>query len=110
MRRRGRGQDARHRGEHGAAGPAGAAPGLGRRAGRLAPGRSFTADGFGVTAKCKRYLLPLMVDCERGLGRHSRALELAATPEARTLTEDDATAAKLAAVENAATAVGARLR
>ena len=35
------------------------------------------------------HLLPLMVDCERGLGRHSRALELAATPEARTLTEDE---------------------
>lgn len=29
--------------------------------------------------------LPLMVDCERGLGRHERALELAAGPEARTL-------------------------
>lgn len=29
--------------------------------------------------------LPLMVDCERGLGRHDRALELAAGPEARTL-------------------------
>lgn len=35
------------------------------------------------------HLLPLMVDCERGLGRHSRALELAATPEARTLTQDE---------------------
>lgn len=35
------------------------------------------------------HLLPLMVDCERGLGRHSRALELAATPEARTLAEDE---------------------
>ena len=35
------------------------------------------------------HLLPLMVDCERGLGRHSRALELAATPEARTLSEDE---------------------
>lgn len=33
------------------------------------------------------HLLPLMVDCERGLGRHSRALELAASPEAATLTE-----------------------
>ena len=28
------------------------------------------------------HLLPLMVDCERGLGRHGRALDLAATPEA----------------------------
>ncbi|HSF98554.1 MAG TPA: hypothetical protein VLA55_07660 [Ornithinibacter sp.] len=35
------------------------------------------------------HLLPLMVDCERGLGRHSRALELAATPEARTLGEEE---------------------
>ena len=29
--------------------------------------------------------LPLMADCERGLGRPERALELAATPEAKTL-------------------------
>lgn len=35
------------------------------------------------------HLLPLMVDCERGLGRHARALELAATPEARTLADDE---------------------
>ena len=33
------------------------------------------------------HLLALMVDCERGLGRHGRALDLAATPEASTLTE-----------------------
>ena len=33
------------------------------------------------------HLLPLMVDCERGLGRLDRALDLAATPEAATLTE-----------------------
>ncbi|HQF03542.1 MAG TPA: hypothetical protein PK868_06030 [Phycicoccus sp.] len=32
------------------------------------------------------HLLALMVDCERGLGRHERALELAASPEATTLT------------------------
>lgn len=32
------------------------------------------------------HLLPLMVDCERGLDRHERALELAASPEAATLT------------------------
>lgn len=31
------------------------------------------------------HLLPLMVDCERGLGRPQKALELAASPEARTL-------------------------
>lgn len=35
------------------------------------------------------HLLPLMVDCERGLGRHERALELAASPEARTLEPAD---------------------
>ncbi|MBR7742084.1 tetratricopeptide repeat protein [Phycicoccus sp. BSK3Z-2] len=33
------------------------------------------------------HLIPLMVDCERGLGRHSRALELASGPEATTLPE-----------------------
>jgi len=32
-----------------------------------------------------QHLLPLMVDCERGLGRPERALELAGSPEARTL-------------------------
>lgn len=31
------------------------------------------------------HLVPLMADCERGLGRPERALELAVTPEARTL-------------------------
>lgn len=35
------------------------------------------------------HLLPLMVDCERGLGRHDRALELAASAEARTLTIEE---------------------
>ena len=35
------------------------------------------------------HLLPLMVDCERGLGRHTRALDLAATPEAASLTETE---------------------
>lgn len=35
------------------------------------------------------HLLPLMVDCERGLGRLDRALELAASPEARTLTAEE---------------------
>ena len=35
------------------------------------------------------HLLPLMVDCERGLGRHGRALDLAATPEAAGLSEDE---------------------
>jgi tetratricopeptide (TPR) repeat protein len=32
--------------------------------------------------------LPLMADCERGLGRPERALELAASPEARLLADD----------------------
>lgn len=35
------------------------------------------------------HLLPLMVDCERGLGRPERALELATSPEARTLAVPD---------------------
>jgi hypothetical protein len=35
------------------------------------------------------HLLPLMVDCERGLGRPERALELATSPEARTLAVED---------------------
>jgi hypothetical protein len=35
------------------------------------------------------HLLPLMVDCERGLGRHGRALDLAAAPEAAGLGEEE---------------------
>ncbi|HHU11380.1 MAG TPA: hypothetical protein GXZ60_15415 [Intrasporangiaceae bacterium] len=35
------------------------------------------------------HLLPLMVDCERGLGRHERALELAASPEVGSLAIED---------------------
>lgn len=35
------------------------------------------------------HLLPLMVDCERGLGRPERALELASSPEAKTLAVED---------------------
>lgn len=35
------------------------------------------------------HLLPLMVDAERALGRPDRALELAASPEARTLARDE---------------------
>ena len=35
------------------------------------------------------HLLPLMVDCERGLGRHERALELAASPEAKTVEAEE---------------------
>lgn len=35
------------------------------------------------------HLLPLMVDCERGLGRHARALDLAASPEVGTLAIED---------------------
>ncbi|MCG8655094.1 hypothetical protein [Yimella sp. NH-Cas1] len=36
------------------------------------------------------HLLPYMVDCERGLGRFDRALDLAASPEAKRLAQDDA--------------------
>jgi tetratricopeptide (TPR) repeat protein len=35
-------------------------------------------------------LLPLIADCERGIGRPERALELARSPEAAQLTGDDA--------------------
>ena len=35
------------------------------------------------------HMLPLMVDCERGLGRPERALELAMSPEAKTLAVEE---------------------
>ncbi len=35
------------------------------------------------------HLLPQMVDCERALGRMDRALELAASPESKTLARDE---------------------
>jgi len=35
------------------------------------------------------HLLPLMVDCERGLGRHERALDLAASSETGSLAIED---------------------
>ena len=35
------------------------------------------------------HLLPLMVDCERGLGRHERALDLASGPEVGSLAIED---------------------
>jgi tetratricopeptide (TPR) repeat protein len=35
------------------------------------------------------HLLPYLVDCERGLGRYERALDLAVSPEARSLGEAD---------------------
>ena len=38
----------------------------------------------------KSPLLPLIVDCERGVGRPERAIELARSPEAAQLTGDDA--------------------
>jgi tetratricopeptide (TPR) repeat protein len=38
----------------------------------------------------KSALLPLIADCERGIGRPERAIELARTPEAAELTGDDA--------------------
>ena len=34
-------------------------------------------------------MLPFMVDAERGLGRHERALDLAASPEAASLSQDE---------------------
>lgn len=38
----------------------------------------------------KSQLLPLIADCERGVGRPERAIELARSPEAADLTGDDA--------------------
>jgi hypothetical protein len=38
----------------------------------------------------KSPLLPLIADCERGVGRPERAIELAKSPEAAELTGDDA--------------------
>jgi tetratricopeptide (TPR) repeat protein len=38
----------------------------------------------------KSPLLPMIADCERGVGRPERAIELAKTPEAAELTGDDA--------------------
>ena len=38
----------------------------------------------------KSQLLPLIADCERGVGRPERAIELARSPEATELTGDDA--------------------
>lgn len=38
----------------------------------------------------KSELLPLIADCERGVGRPERAIELARSPEAQALTGDDA--------------------
>lgn len=38
----------------------------------------------------KSQLLPLIADCERGIGRPERAIELARSPEAAALTGDDA--------------------
>ena len=35
------------------------------------------------------HLIPLMVDCERGLGRHERALDLAQSPEAKRLPKQE---------------------
>ena len=75
-----------------------------RRAGRVPAAREalgFVAYRQGDWAKAlaefrtvrrlsgSSHLLPLMVDAERALGRPDRALELAATPEARTLARDE---------------------
>lgn len=43
----------------------------------------------------KSPLLPLIADCERGVGRPERAIELARTPEAEQLTGDDADELKI---------------
>lgn len=75
-----------------------------RRAGRVAAAREalgivcYRLGNFGEALSEFRtarrlsgshHLLPLMVDCERGLGRLDRALDLAASPEAATLTGEE---------------------
>ena len=77
-----------------------------RRAGRVAAAReamglvAYRRGEFGEALSEFRtarrlsgshHLLPLMVDCERGLGRHSRALELATTTEAASLSAAERT-------------------
>lgn len=75
-----------------------------RRAGRVAVVREIVgvaayhagrwADALSELRAARRmsgssHLLPLMADAERGLGRPERALDLAASPEASTLTADE---------------------
>lgn len=75
-----------------------------RRAGRVPAAREalgFVAYRMGDFARAltefrtvrrlsgSSHLLPLMVDCERGLGRPERALELLASPEARGLGQEE---------------------
>jgi tetratricopeptide (TPR) repeat protein len=45
----------------------------------------------------KSQLLPLIADCERGVGRPERAIELARSPEAAELTGDDAAEMRIVA-------------
>lgn len=76
-----------------------------RRAGRVAAARealgmvTYRLGDFGQALgefrtvrrlSGSHHLLPLMVDCERGLGRHDRALELATSPDARAPEVDQA--------------------
>ena len=75
-----------------------------RRAGRVPAAREalgFVAYRMGDYARAltefrtvrrlsgSSHLLPLMVDCERGLGRPARALELLGSPEARQLGQEE---------------------
>lgn len=75
-----------------------------RRAGRVPAAREalgFVAYRMGDYARAltefrtvrrlsgSSHLLPLMVDCERGLGRPERALELLGSPEATSLGQED---------------------
>ena len=75
-----------------------------RRAGRVPAAREalgFVAYRMGDFARAltefrtvrrlsgSSHLLPLMVDCERGLGRPARALELLGSPEARQLGQEE---------------------
>lgn len=77
-----------------AAGRAGRVPAVREALGLVYYRRGEFADALREFRTARRlsgsdHLLPYMVDAERGLGRHERALDLAATPAARRLAEAD---------------------
>lgn len=77
-----------------AAGRAGRVPAVREALGLVYYRRGEFADALREFRTARRlsgsdHLLPYMVDSERGLGRHERALDLAASPAARNLAEAD---------------------
>ncbi|PWJ25389.1 hypothetical protein ATK17_1506 [Branchiibius hedensis] len=77
-----------------AAGRAGRVPAVREALGLVYYRRGEFADALREFRTARRlsgsdHLLPYMVDAERGLGRHERALDLAASPAARKLAEAD---------------------